>query len=318
MAPFSRSTGEWTSDMAADMALCIRGGLRKAYYPPAMSPGETPWQWSFLRTDYVLTTSAKYTTGTITVVDGVVTGSGTSFPTWAIDAWLVYGGKYYQVATYGSGTSLTLVDVSTANDAAAGTTYELIQYRFVLPNDFESLDGPVYWSPDQSLSNCPLQKRSDSYLRMLQQDSATDSFADEPKFYALVPYTIATTNIQKWAMIVWPAVTGVLNFKFRYNVQMADLDGTNLYPPGGAQHSEMILEACLSEVELKYNDAPGPHTEKWMQLLASSIKLDRQIADADTVGVVPIKSPDYPSRRISSTDPGYVIMAGFHQSDFGT
>jgi hypothetical protein len=319
MAPFNRDTANWSADMTADMLLCLRGGLRKAYYPPVLREGETPHQWSFLRPDYTLTTNVKYDTGTITVVNGAVTLSGGTFPSWALHGWLVYGGKYYEVAS-GSfpGTSMTLVDTSAGNDSAAGTTYELLQYRFVLPNDFESLEGPMYWSPDQSLTNTPLVRRSDNYLRMLYQDSATDSFADEPKFYALVPYTTATTAIQTWAMLIWPAVTSVVHFKFRYNLQMSDLDATNAYPPGGAQHSEMILESCLSEVELKYNDAPGPHTEKWLALLATSIQLDRQIAEADTVGVVPIKSPDYASRRIALTDPGYVIHPDFALSDFET
>lgn len=316
MAPFSRDTANWTVDMVADMALCLRAGLRKAYYPPALSPGETPHQWSFLRQNYTLTTTASYSTGTITVINGTVTLAGGTWPTWAVHGWLVYGGVYYEVASRTSGTVLVLTNVDAANDAAALTTYELRQYRAIMPSDFESLEGPVYWSPDQSTSNIPLERRSDNFLRMLYQDSATDSWADEPLYYALQPYSIPSTTAQTWAMLFWPSIASVVHFKFRYNVQMSDLDGTDTTPPGGAQHSEMILEACLSEVELKYNDAPGPHTEKWMQLLASSVKLDRQIAEADTVGVVPIKSPDYSSRRSSLMDTGYVIYPGYSQSDF--
>lgn len=318
MAPFNRDTANWTTDMVADMLLCLRGGLRKVYYSAVLNPGDTPHQWSFLRPSTTLTTNAKYSTGTITVVDGVVALSGGTFPTWATYGWLAYGGRYYEVATRNSGTVLTLTNVGTANDSAAGTTYELLQYKIAMPSDFESLDGPIYWHPDESLSNIPLERRSDNYLRMLYQDSNTDTWEQEPKFFALQPASVATTAAQTWLMSIWPTASTVMHFTFRYNVQMSDLDSTNTTPPGGAQHSELILEACLSEVELKYNDAPGPHTEKYFGLLASSIKLDRQIADADTVGVVPIKSPDYPSRRISVTDPGYAVMAGYSQSDFET
>ncbi len=320
MAPFNRDSTQWGgTTIAADLTLMLRAGLRKAFFPPSMSPGETPWQWSFLRPQYTLTTNASYSTGTITVVNGVVTGSGTSFPTWATSAWIAYGGKYYEVSVRTSSTSLTLTNVNTDNDAAAGTTYELLQYKFTLPTDFESLEGPVYYSPDESIANIPLTRRSDNYLRMLYQDSNTDTFAQEPMFYALVPSSITTTAAQTWDMLTWPAVQDAFHLKFRYNVQMWELDGTQTTPPGGSQHSEMILESCLSEVELKYNDAPGPHTEKWLGLLASSIKLDRQIAEADTVGVVPIKSPDgYSRQRVSLTDPGYVIYPGFAEADFTT
>ncbi len=305
--------------MVADMALIMRAGLRKAYYPPALDGG-TPHQWSYLKLNYTLTTSAKYDAGTITVVNGTATLSGGTWPTWAIHGWLAYGGTYYEVATRTSGSVLVLTNVDAANDSAAGTEYELLQYRFVMPDDFESIAGPVFWSPDESLCNTPLERRTDNFVRSLYQDSSTDSWADEPKYFALSPYTIPTggaaTTIQTWAMTVWPTVQSIYRLKFRYNVQMFGLDGTDIYPPGGAQHSEMILEACLSEVELKYNDAPGPHTEKWLALLAASIKLDRQISDADTVGVVPTKSHDSYSRRININDPGYVIYPGYAQSDF--
>ncbi len=317
MAPFNRDSSQWSgTTIAADILLIMRAGLRKAYYPPSMSEGETPHQWSFLRPVYTLTTSAPYSTGTITVVNGSVTLSGGTFPTWAINGWLVYGGKYYEVAVRGGNTTLTLANVDTDNDAAAGTTYQLLQYRLGMPTDFESLEGPVYYSPDESVSNVPLTRRSDNFLRTLFQDSDTDTFEQEPRYYALQPTTVDTTAAQPWNIQFWPAAGAVYHFKFRYNLQMFDLDTTNAYPPGGAQHSEMILEACLSEVELKYNDAPGPHTEKWMQLLQSSIKLDRQIAEADTVGVVPVKAPDGAHRRIAVTDPGYVIYPGYAQADF--
>lgn len=316
----NRTVGSWSSTQTSDVSHILRSGLRKAYYPPSLGPGQPAHQWSFLRPWDTITTNEPYSSGTITVANGVVTLSvgGQPWPSWAAGGFIAYGGKYYEVSTRDSNSQLTLVDVSSDNDASSGTTYTLYQYRFTLPSDFESLDGPMYYSPDQSTDNVPLTRRSDTYLRMLYQDSDTDTFTSEPKFFAIYPGSpSATTAAQVWYMIIWPFPRLVFHLKYRYHVQMFDLDGTNTTPPGGAQHSEMILEAVLSEAELKLNDGVGgEHTAKWKELLAASIMLDREIITPDTLGCVPIKSPDYGHRVNAVTPEDYVIHPDYTLADF--
>jgi len=317
MMPINRSTSNWTSDMSSDVGLMIRSALRKVYYHASLGPGQPTHQWSFLRPWATLTTNAPYETGTITVVDGVVTGSGTTFPTWATNAWMVYGGKYYEVASRASGTSLTLVNTATNNDASAGTEYQLLQYLIDLPSDFASLAGPMYFSPDESDTRIPLVRRGDIELRNWYQDSNRDTLASEPRFFALMKSAIAQSAVDKWRMAIWPSAQQVWNFKFRYNVQMNDLDGTDQYPPGGAQHSEMILEACLAEVEYSYNDGAGPHTEKARELLMASIELDRQISEADSYGRLPVNAT-CPPPTVAITNNDYVIRDGYTLADYQT
>lgn len=318
MLPVNRDPTNWSgTDITDDVGRILRSGLRKAYYPPPLAANQPAHQWSFLRPWGTITTNAPYETGTITVVNGVVTLSGGTFPSWAANGWLVYDGQYYEVATRDSNSQVTLTDTSSDNDADAGTTYSLIQYRVDLPDDFESLDGPMFWHPDQSQENIPLERHSDTRLRLLYQDSDLSISVDEPRLFAIHPKVHTATAIQGWQAIFWPGFADVYHLKYRYNVQMSDLDGTNLYPPGGAQHSEMILAACLSEAELKYNDAPGPHTEKFMVLLAASIELDRRISEADTYGVVPINHPDRRTRSVPiNTNSDYVIHSGRTLADY--
>lgn len=317
MISVNRDPTQWTgTEITNDVSRILRAGLRKAYYPPPLGANQPAHQWSFLRPWATITTNEPYETGTITVADGVVTGSGTTFPTWATNGWLVYSGKYYEVATRGGATSLTLVDTSSDNDASAGTEYQLIQYRVDLPTDFESLAGPMFWHNDQSQNNIPLERYPDIKLMRLYQDSDNETMVDEPRLFAIYPKVHTATAKQTWQAIFWPAFDDVYHLKYRYNVQMSDLDGTDLYPPGGAQHSEMILEACLSEAELKYNDSPGPHQEKFMALLASSIQLDRQISEAETYGVVPVNHPTRTYRTTVATNTDFVIHDGYTLADY--
>ena len=145
MMPINRSTSNWTSDMSSDVGLMIRSALAQVYYHASLGPGQPTHQWSFLRPWATLTTNAPYETGTITVVDGVVTGSGTTFPRgppmpgWCTAASIT---KWRRA----SGTSLTLANTATNNDASAGTEYQLLQYLIDLPSDFASLAGPMYFA----------------------------------------------------------------------------------------------------------------------------------------------------------------------------
>jgi hypothetical protein len=71
----------------------------------------------------VTSTSTPYSTGTITVVSGVVTLAGGTFPTWAVNGRMTIAGTEYTVAVRTDGTHLTLTN--TGVNAIAGTSYSL-------------------------------------------------------------------------------------------------------------------------------------------------------------------------------------------------
>ena len=69
----------------------------------------------------------EYTTGSITVTAGVVTGSGTTFPTYSAGRTIEFGGASYIVASRDSATQLTLVDLDAT--AGGGTLYRISKGR---------------------------------------------------------------------------------------------------------------------------------------------------------------------------------------------
>ncbi|MHC4705416.1 MAG: hypothetical protein ACYTFQ_33145 [Planctomycetota bacterium] len=64
----------YTSDQTTDIEECIKDGLHDVY---------TAHPWSFFRPVKEITTTAPYSTGTITVASGVVTLTSGTFPSWA-------------------------------------------------------------------------------------------------------------------------------------------------------------------------------------------------------------------------------------------
>ncbi len=82
---------------------------------------ETKSSKSVLTIDWPI---SPYTTGTIEVVDGVVTLSGGTFPSWGSAGILTIGGFAYTVDTRDSDTQLTLINCDDL-DIAAGTAFSL-------------------------------------------------------------------------------------------------------------------------------------------------------------------------------------------------
>lgn len=311
----NRTRASWSTTMETDAVNIIRKGLRKFYYPQPLGLGQPAHQWSFLKPWFTTTTVAPYSTGTVTVVNGAVSGSGTTFPSTSANAWFVCNNQYYEVANYSSATLIQLVD--TAIDFSAGTSYELRFYRYALPSDFVSLEGPLTFAADESNKYCTIGQRSEFQLRSLYQNGATDAWASEPKFCAIYPASTATTAVQSWNLMLWPAPAAIFHIRGRYNVQMSDLDGTNQYPPGGAQHSETILEAVLSEAELTYNDGvTRVHTDRFMELLAASISLDRQINSPESLGTVPLARDSRSYSPSMNTESDYLIHPDNSLSDY--
>jgi hypothetical protein len=102
------------SDQLDNIEQCIRDGLHDVY---------SAHPWSFFRPIAEITTTAPYTTGTVSIVAGVVTLTGGTWPTWAATGVLKISNGYYEVDSRDSSTQITLEDTSVA--AAALTTYEL-------------------------------------------------------------------------------------------------------------------------------------------------------------------------------------------------
>lgn len=123
------SISDWTTqsiDITRDVVLMTGtpGGTSEddVYAITAVASG-------YITVDGTLTNGPAYSTGTIAIDDGIVTGSGTDFPTYAAEGKLTVGGVTYTVDSRGSGTALTLDNLLV--DVTAGTSY--------------SLDFPVVW-----------------------------------------------------------------------------------------------------------------------------------------------------------------------------
>lgn len=235
----NRDPTAWDSITTTDASDIIRSGLRQAYY---LTDG---YRWSFLQpTQSQLSLHTAYSTGTISVTNGVVTLSGGTFPSWAAqgDVWVDDG--YYPVNTRDGNTQVTLVDTSLTG--LSGETYSLKHREYDLPDDFDGLDGNHGFSYRNDQSNWrPLTKLNEAQIRSL------DSYPEEtgpPSYYCIVPAAPTSTSDMKWRAIFYPLPDAAYTLWYRYNVIPPMLDGTSyVYPHGSVPYHEMILLSCLDK-----------------------------------------------------------------------
>ena len=137
---------------------------------------------------------------------------------------------------------------------------------------------------DNSVSNAvasvrrPLYKVTEAEWRNLR---AMNTQTGEPRCYAVRNIAHAPTTGQRFEMLVYPVPTSTQNLQvltYRYITVPDTITSTNIYPVGGARHSETILAAVLAAAEEKQDDDPdGPYSKKFKSLLMSSIRWDMQM-----------------------------------------
>jgi len=277
---WTRDDSGWSSDEVTRLAAIIKSGLLQVYFPQRARP-ELSYTWSWMRPAATIETVAPYSTGTVTVVSGVVTLSGGTFPSWAADGELTVSGGTYAVDTRDDNTQVTLEDTSV--DVDAGTTYTLSRPTYELPSTFGgSFDGNLHYKPGTNVLWPPVKIVSDQQIRRRRQDDTT---ADRPLYASVRPVTFDPTTGQRWEITFYPTPNNVYELQGRYTVVPTMLSAVNKYPLGGVAMSEVFVESCLAIAEQRLNDQViGPHTKRFEALLEGAIANDAEAHAPDTLG----------------------------------
>lgn len=268
---FGIRTG-FSSDQLDDIEQCIRDGLHDVY---------SAHSWSFFRPIAEITTTAPYTTGTITIVAGVATLAGGTWPTWAAVGVLKVGNNYYDVDSRGSNTQITLEDTSVTK--AALTTYQLGRPEYDLPTGFEAISGDsnLNYQPGQSDFYPPVKQRHDSQIRGLQEN---DPYHDRPVFYSVRTVQFEATVGSRKLLALYPTPDAAYVLKVPMILRPTMIDETNQYPLGGELLTQVIIEACLAAAERNFDEENKRHTERFMQMLPLAIQADLEKSSPTSLG----------------------------------
>lgn len=277
-----RAPASWATDQWDVIDACIKRGIQTFYYPPPLVQGQAAHSWSFLRPLATITTAAPYSTGTVSAANGVVTLSGGIFPAWAASGELSVGDFSYPIAARVSGTELLLEDTSVS--ILAGSSYRVSQHIYDLPEDFGSLDGLVTYLPGVSQEHHPIELVNEAEIRRLRQQDATIQSSDRPRYVAYRPKPFSGAVGQRWEALFHPTPNAAYSLQYRYKAIPGTLSDANLYPMGGPEHAETIVEACLAQAEQRMNDGQTVHSALFLKALAASIDIDRAVSPAPFLG----------------------------------
>ena len=279
---FGQRSG-YSDSETSDIEDCIQDGLRTVY---------AAHDWSFFKPVKDITTTAPYTTGTITVVNGVVTLATGTFPSWAADGLLKADNGYYSVATRDGDSQVTLDD--TTLDADAGTTYELARPEIPLDASFEAIagDSDLTYYPDQNELYPPVRMRHDSAIRTWQQD---DPYFDRPIYYSVRTVEFDPTVGSRKVLAFYPAPDAAYILRVPMILRPTMIDADNPYPVGGETLAAVITEACLAAAEHNLDDAEAVHNKRFVELLPLAIRADQEKSSPTSLG------PDAPRTGNFST-----------------
>jgi hypothetical protein len=293
-AGWRKASGSWSATQAADFSAALKSGQRWAYYPPVLRSDsgrgmEAPHIWSFM-TSQVTTLSlyAPYSTGTVTIVAGVVTLASGTFPSWAADGDVWVNAIRYSVNTRDSNTQVTLNDTSVA--ASAGTSYTLIQHYYTLPTDFGSLLNDGFTYPREStLGPLRLKRIPDKELRELDRDFGASLYPCE---YSLSYVAPTTSNDARQQVQFFPLTSENRTVEYRYEIVPVTLDGsTYVYHHGGPWFGELLIKAVVAELIKKVKGADtsayqAANNDR-LECLASCVGYDRRTSAVETLGRPP-------------------------------
>ncbi len=253
-----------------DINDCIREGLHSVY---------TAHRWSFFRPLTTITTSAPFTTGTVTVSSGVVTFTD-AIPSWAASGVLTFDDGTYQVASRDSGTQVTLEDTSV--DADALTTFSLDRPEYDLPTDFDSFDTPMLtYEPEKSLGYPPIKIVHESLIRHRRQ---VNEYTDRPVLAAVRTVEFDSTVGSRRRIVFYPTPDAAYVLTGRMRLRPTMLDDSNPYPVGAEALADVITEACLAAGERHLDDGEGVHSKRFEQILPLAIRVDQDAASPNHLG----------------------------------
>jgi hypothetical protein len=142
-----------------------------------------------------------------------------------------------------------------------------------LPDDWGGGTRMFHWAIGEAKKPIPVIPLAE----FLSIASVKDS-SGTPITAAIRPLTFAPATGQRYEVLFHPQPDSGVNAKvlnFTYSVDLDKLGTSGHFTPGGAAHSETLLESCLAVAELRVDDETGVHNARFMERLAASIEYDK-------------------------------------------
>lgn len=272
VAGVSRDSTQWDAQTLADFNSCVRSGRRQFY---------AAYDWNFLTHNITIPVLGPFKTGTIAVVNGVVTLTGGTWPSTAAGQRIAFGDAVYEINTRDSNTQLTLFD--TAVDAVALTKFTLYTTRYSLPASFGSFVGPVTVEAVESGWCCEAQETAIlpefEIRRLLSRATAYETAGSGrgPILFSITR-TIASTEIglPVYLLELYPLPDQAYTIRSMIRITPGDsLSEAGATELVHASFAELMRLSIMAATEVKYNGQAGVNASMFQMELPKYIKRDK-------------------------------------------
>lgn len=227
--------------------------------------------WSFLEQYISISILAPASTGTVTIVNGVVTLAGSTWATNAAGQRLAVADSVYEVDTRDTATQLTLLDTSV--NADAGTAYVLYFTRYSLPSNFAAFISPVTLENNREFVDLrELAVLPDFSVRGL--NSRATVLSRRPEAFAITTTPDDETGVTVYEVLLYPLPDQAYVARSEIRINLGDA----LAEGGSVMHttfSELYRLCVLSAAESLFNGVAGVYTEQLAQSTPDFIRKDR-------------------------------------------
>lgn len=285
-ANWNRDPSVWSNDQETDGFDILKEALTQFYFPPILPGDRVPHEWRFLWIKDDLTIYAPYSTGTITVAANgagcIVTLADGTWPSWAADGDLWFGGSRYPVLSRTSDSVIRLVD--TAATAVAGTEYSLIKHEYALPDDYGAMNPQGF----------TYRRDQDHHGRITLIEEATMRALDRSdtsgvtRHAAIMPMTPNDdTESTRWYATFWPLPSDDYILDYVYYAAPPTLSdigvSDHLYVYGGPAHAATV-RASIEDCTFQKVHRSFERHDKFLEQLARSVRLDQRRGGTFTRG----------------------------------
>ena len=260
-----RTYASLDSTTQADLDRVVRAGRRKFF---------SAHRWRHLETPHRIVTNARYDTGTVEVVDGVVTLTGGTFPADSDDyVFLPAAGGVYEIASRDSDTQITLQDTSLG--ISSGASYDMDRIQYDLPSGFVAFLGPITIenSSDAELREVPVLPE----WTVRGVGSRDRVRTDRPEMFTVIQTVDSDTAIFTPQIRVYPIPDQQYTLTMRVRIEPGDgLGSTNI---AHEAFSGLMRLAILAAGEEMYVPEQNTFRSEFMRVLPDFVRRDAVYRD---------------------------------------
>lgn len=143
---------------------------------------------------------------------------------------------------------------------------------YALPSDFGGLIDDFTYQYLSGGKVGDISRKSPEFIYDYRSRTETTGRAE---YFTIIPVDFVTATGQRWQVMFAPTPDANQTIYYRYRVLISALTDGAVYPPGGADFSDVVLQAGLARAEFLGGKVNGPMEAMYLEMMADAVSFDK-------------------------------------------